>query len=718
MTADSFRLLYSALDGNGTVQLWATDGTPAGTAELTAVANDGGGLFPGAITVFNGQAAFTGIDAAGRTSLWITNGSAAGTAELAPADAFINGLDPKGLIAVGDHLLFTGTDATGHTGLWTTDGTAAGTHELLAIPDLGPAIDTPETALAGGRAYVAVNGRLLVSDGTAGGTTLLATALPTADPPTLAPIGDALLFTANGHLWRTDGTPAGTTPLAPLDAYDLTPVHGGVLFSAIDAHGNAQLWFTDGAAPHALTAFTHATPPFDITPLAGSTLFFTDGGGTGTQLWSTDGITVTPLTTLPAPGLAPAFITPIGATALFTTTTGGLWTTDGTPAGTTAITGPAFAGPGVALGATALLATSGPDAALYATDGTPDGTTRLIDAPYAGGLTLLPPTAELTTNAAPACFLPGTLILTEHGPVAIEHLRPGDRVFTVFGGLRPLLWIGAGRATIGARKDHPARPVLIRAGALGPNTPARDLRLTQGHCLHFPDGTGPGALVPAALLVNGTSILLDPGEGDIVYHHLAVDGHDAVLAEGAACETWHNDGTAWQFDLLPPAQAGLTPCAPKLAYGPATIALWRTLRTRAGCPPPGGTPDPALHLLADDVPISPDFARDGRYRFTLRHRPSALYLASRSAIPAITGLAPDLRRLGVGLRGLAIAQRGTLARHGPESPVYADGFHPPDPTERLRWTAGLARFDPSYLRLARAPLRLELMAETLAAYPP
>ena len=719
MTADSFRLLYSALDGNGTVQLWATDGTLAGTAELTAVANDWGGVFPGDITVFGGQAGFVGLDAAGRMSLWVTDGTAGGTAELAPAKAFAEGLDPKGLTALGSKLLFTGTDAGGHTGIWATEGTSAGTRELLSVAELGAGIGTPQTVVAGGRAYFAVNGRLVVSDGSRAGTAVIAAGLAGGDQPVLAAVGDGVVFAAAGGLWRSDGTVGGTVRIASVEARDLTAVGSGALFSGTDGHGVAQLWFTDGVSAHAVTGFAGATAPFAITALGTGAIFFTSGGlGDGPQLWVTDGVGATRLTALGAPGLTPTFVTVFGGHAVFTTDVGGVWLTDGTAAGTVSIAAPGFAGPGVSVGGSAYLATSGAEAGIYVTDGSLAGTTRLVEAPYAGGLTVLPGSvAPVSAAVTPACFLPGTRILTEHGQVAIEHLRAGDRVRTVFGGVRPLLWVGAGRARIGARDDHPARPVLIRAGALGPGVPSRDLALTQGHCLHFPDGDGPGALVPAALLVNGRSILLDRGVGEIAYFHLAVDGHDLVLAEGAACETWHNDGTAWQFDIMPPEQAGLIPCAPKLRYGPAATALWLTLRTRAGCPPARGTPDPRLHLLADGVRVEPDLARDGRYRFTLGGRPRELRIGSRTAIPAVAGLSPDVRRLGVGIRAVAVAQGGRLARFGPEDPVLGDGFHVADAAERLRWTGGPAALEAARLRLGRGAFRVELIAETLAAYP-
>ena len=263
--ADSFRLLFSALDITGTVQLWTTDGTPAGTTELTTIQNDQGGLHPEHITLFgpfNTAAAFTGLDAAGLPSLWITDGLTT-TTELAPADAFAQGLNPAALVPFGAALLFTGTDADGHTAVWTTDGTT--TTELLALPDTGASIATPQSLSWNGLAWFEIAGHLVASDGTPAGTRVLATGLAGPDDgPTLAGTDNGLLFSANGQLWRTDGTADGTTPLsdATLFPTSLTHIQGGTLFRGTDSTGQAQLFISDGTPDGTipLTTFTPAAP--------------------------------------------------------------------------------------------------------------------------------------------------------------------------------------------------------------------------------------------------------------------------------------------------------------------------------------------------------------------------------------------------------------------------------------------------------------------------
>lgn len=64
---------------------------------------------------------------------------------------------------------------------------------------------------------------------------------------------------------------------------------------------------------------------------------------------------------------------------------------------------------------------------------------------------------------APACFTAGTLINTDRGRVAIEHLVAGDLIETKDNGLQELWWLG--------RSKHRAvvncAPVVFEVGAIG-----------------------------------------------------------------------------------------------------------------------------------------------------------------------------------------------------------------------------------------------------------
>ena len=135
------------------------------------------------------------------------------------------------------------------------------------------------------------------------------------------------------------------------------------------------------------------------------------------------------------------------------------------------------------------------------------------------------------------CFLRGTKISTVAGERRVEDLAIGDLVPTVFGGTRPIQWIGRFcriRSDLGRPWAKIARPVRIARSALAPNVPYTDLYVTQGHALLFDD-----LLVPAGSLINGTTISLYGAEeyDELEFFHIKLETHDVIYAEGAPCET-------------------------------------------------------------------------------------------------------------------------------------------------------------------------------------
>ena len=134
------------------------------------------------------------------------------------------------------------------------------------------------------------------------------------------------------------------------------------------------------------------------------------------------------------------------------------------------------------------------------------------------------------------CFLKGTTIRTVSGDRKIEDLAVGDLLPTMFGGLRPVQWIGR-YSLKKSNSSRPwvkdARPVRIARSALASNVPHADLYVTAAHSLLID-----GVLVPAELLINGTTITRYEPEGDeLEFFHIKLESHDVVYAEGAPAET-------------------------------------------------------------------------------------------------------------------------------------------------------------------------------------
>ena len=130
-------VLFNGVDASGLSGLWVTNGTVGGTHELVAGAGgalDPSGLNPTNLTVFNGEVLFSGLDASGDMGLWVSNGTVAGTHELTGINgADASGLAPSDLTVYNGEVLFRGLDQSGRPQLWVTNGTATGTHELTGI---------------------------------------------------------------------------------------------------------------------------------------------------------------------------------------------------------------------------------------------------------------------------------------------------------------------------------------------------------------------------------------------------------------------------------------------------------------------------------------------------------------------------------------------------------------------------------------------------------
>ncbi len=161
------------------------------------------------------------------------------------------------------------------------------------------------------------------------------------------------------------------------------------------------------------------------------------------------------------------------------------------------------------------------------------------------------------------CYLAGTRIPVPGGETAVEDLRAGDLVLTVAGELRPVRWVG--RQTVSTRFADPLRalPIRIRAGAIAPNMPARDLLVSPDHAVLVED-----VLVQAGALVNGASVIREANVAEILtYYHIEIAAHALILAEGLPAETFVDHVSRQVFNNWDEyASLGLTETIPEMAY--------------------------------------------------------------------------------------------------------------------------------------------------------
>lgn len=182
-----------------------------------------------------------------------------------------------------------------------------------------------------------------------------------------------------------------------------------------------------------------------------------------------------------------------------------------------------------------------------------------------------------------ACFLRGTRIATPYGEVAVEDLRAGDIVLTLNKGRVPIRWIGR-RVLDPLMIDRPrdAWPIRIRRGALSENVPHRDLLVSPDHCMLVED-----VLVPAKLLVNGTTIVQEERHEPFEYFHIELESHDILLAEGMLSESYLDLGNRHMFlgqgvaQILPLRPGGAEHCYPPHYSGPIYESVYRLFEKRA-----------------------------------------------------------------------------------------------------------------------------------------
>ncbi len=321
------------------------------------------------------------------------------------------------------------------------------------------------------------------------------------------------------------------------------------------------------------------------------------------------------------------------------------------------------------------------------------------------------------------CFAEGTRILTPRGEIPIEALRAEDQVLTIDRGTwraAAIRWRGQRHVRL-ARHPAPERvaPIVIEPGALGDSTPHRRLVVSPDHALLLD-----GVLIEAKNLVNGVTIRQDFTYRAITYHHLELDRHSAILAEGAAAETYLESGNRHQFDGQSAfamvadfaATRSLLRFAPLCGHGPLLAAIRRRLAAiaeaagyrvmHANASTASGLLASGLIFEADGQRIEGEATGAGRVVF---HAPTPfrqVRLQAPAGVPAeIDPAATDRRRLSLAFRGLQYGEQ-TVAL---DDACFATGFFAAE--AGFRWAGPHATLDFSHLAPAS---RLTMLVHDVA----
>jgi len=261
-------------------EVWCSDGSSGGTFRLKDIAPGLDTSFPEDLTAVGSTLYFS--VRAPLIQLWKTNGTPAGTVPVKdiPVESYY---DFGNFAAAGDLLYYTKGDGGSRSELWRSDGTEAGTFELVNFSDEGPDFFSSIgdlTAVGSTLFFTASDGahgnELWKSDGTALGTRMVRDIEPGVDgsiPSHLVAAGNALYFIivetlADSSLWRSDGTVAGTRKVAYLTGatyLDDFGLEGGPSFQLVPAGGFLYYQASSAAGGKELYAWQYAEPPPEVT---------------------------------------------------------------------------------------------------------------------------------------------------------------------------------------------------------------------------------------------------------------------------------------------------------------------------------------------------------------------------------------------------------------------------------------------------------------------
>lgn len=149
-----------------------------------------------------------------------------------------------------------------------------------------------------------------------------------------------------------------------------------------------------------------------------------------------------------------------------------------------------------------------------------------------------------TGEYALPCFTAGTKVMTSCGAVAVEDLAVDDLVLTRDSGMQPIRWIGRRTLSKSELERHPnLRPVRIKAGALGKDTPRTDLSVSQQHRILVRSNITENmlgiceVLVAAKHLCEISGIDIVDDASNVTYIHFLLDNHQVVFSNGAETES-------------------------------------------------------------------------------------------------------------------------------------------------------------------------------------
>lgn len=296
-------------------------------------------------------------------------------------------------------------------------------------------------------------------------------------------------------------------------------------------------------------------------------------------------------------------------------------------------------------------------------------------------------------NGELVCYLRGTPILTDKGPVAVENLKVGDNVVVMCdnGNSRaPVKWVGWKKAVVDTTSkfmDFAGYPIRIEAGAVAAGVPYQDVLVTPEHCLFMN-----GHFVPARMLVNGKSIRYDTSITEYEYFHFETDSHHVVSAAGMLSESFLDTGNKMSFNSSSiggtKSKTWAVAAFPLNTHSWFVEPLWKSIASRAGLSSyeiEKGSLN--LHLISDDGSmIMPSRINGKKVIFQVPSDVEEVTIVSRAARPSdeIGPYVDDRRILGALIGGATLF--GGRSSNELDYLTNSEGWYPAEGHQR--WTNG------------------------------
>lgn len=294
---------FSATDGTQGRELWATDGTTAGTRLVRDIRPGSGGSAPRSLTKVGNQLYFSADDGTHGRELWVSDGSRKGTHMVRDLASGTKGSGELHIAGLGERAYFSRS----HEDLWRTDGTAASTRLVRSFTG----IDLAGSATMGSRLHFSADGALWKTDG--GGTDVKRISPKWLQSGWLTPFRGHLYFSGmfyaqqNGgcsdrdtgcltapRLWRSDGTWAGTKPVGDiLASEEFEVLRNAVYFNGWTDGKSPRLYRSDGTGVGTGKVVPGVRPLPGMQKRVGSLWMTTSSGSSPwrDELWVSDATT-------------------------------------------------------------------------------------------------------------------------------------------------------------------------------------------------------------------------------------------------------------------------------------------------------------------------------------------------------------------------------------------------------------------------------------------